>query len=59
MDRRSGLLLFSDDQGRAAAPEAARLMAELLGWSEERRTAELEGYLAIARAHQPHVPHGV
>lgn len=53
MDRRSALLLFSDDQGRAAAPEAARIMADLLGWSEARRAAELEAYLALADKHGP------
>lgn len=53
MDRRSALLLFSDDQGRAAAPEAARIMADLLGWSEPRRAAELEAYLALADRHRP------
>lgn len=53
MDRRSALLLFSDDQGRAAAPEAARIMGTLLGWSEARRRAELEAYLALAGRHGP------
>lgn len=51
MDRRSALLLFSDDQGRAAAPEVARIMGDLLGWSDERRAAELEAYRAVAERH--------
>jgi len=53
MDRRSALMLFSDDQGRAAAPEAARIMADLLGWSEARRASELDAYLALADMHRP------
>nr|WP_280953669.1 glycerol-3-phosphate dehydrogenase/oxidase [Symbiobacterium terraclitae] len=54
MDRRSALLLFSNDQGRAAAPEAARIMGDLLGWSEEKRAAEMEAYRAVADRHAVH-----
>ncbi|MEW8978734.1 MAG: glycerol-3-phosphate dehydrogenase/oxidase [Symbiobacterium sp.] len=52
MDRRSALLLFSDDQGEAAAVEAARVMGDLLGWSEERRAAELAAYRKVVRRHR-------
>jgi len=51
MDRRSALMLFSEDQGRAAAPEAARIMGALLGWSDERRAKEQKAYLAVADRH--------
>lgn len=52
MDRRAALLMFSDDQGQAAAPEAAQIMGDLLGWSDERRAAELANYRTIVRSHQ-------
>ena len=35
MDRRAALLLFSREQGEAAAPAAADVMGEVLGWDAE------------------------
>jgi glycerol-3-phosphate dehydrogenase len=51
MDRRGALLLFSPDFGLAGAPEAAAIMAEILGWDGARRDRELAAYLQLARAH--------
>ncbi|MGE5674622.1 MAG: glycerol-3-phosphate dehydrogenase C-terminal domain-containing protein, partial [Mycobacterium leprae] len=48
LDRRSSLLLFSDDQGAAAAAPAAELMAQLLGWSDAHRRQQLASYEAAA-----------
>ncbi len=53
LDRRLGLLLFSDDHGAAAAEEAANILAERLGWDEPRRQAEISGYRVLARAYGP------
>jgi glycerol-3-phosphate dehydrogenase len=38
---------FSADQGMAAAPRVAELMAGELGWSPARKTAELDAYRAV------------
>ncbi|HUH11589.1 MAG TPA: FAD-dependent oxidoreductase, partial [Longimicrobiales bacterium] len=54
LDRRMALLLFSEDQGRQAAPEAAAILARLLGWSDETRAAQHAAYAAIAARHGPH-----
>ena len=51
MDRRSSLLLFGPDHGLAGAGEASRIMAQLLGWSEERREREVDDYRGLAREH--------
>ena len=51
MDRRAALLLFSPDFGRPGAAEAAAIMGDLLGWSEERRAEELAAYERLATAH--------
>jgi len=51
MDRRAALLLFSPGRGLAAAPEAARVMAGLLGWSEAERERQLAAYRALAKGH--------
>lgn len=48
MDRRAALLIFSPEQGAAAAPAAADILADALGWSAERREREVEDYLAHA-----------
>ncbi len=48
MDRRAALLIFSPEQGAAAAPAAADVLADALGWSAERREREVEDYLAHA-----------
>lgn len=51
MDRRAALLLFSPNFGLAAAPEAAQVMGEALGWDEARREAELGRYISYAAEH--------
>lgn len=51
MDRRTALLLFSEEHGLAGSEEAASLMASLLGWSEEQRAAHLAAYRQVAAAH--------
>jgi glycerol-3-phosphate dehydrogenase len=38
---------FSADQGVAAAPRVAELMASELGWSPDRKAAELDAYRAV------------
>ena len=52
MDRRAALLIFSEDQGEAAAPAAAEVLAGVLGWSAERRDREVAGYRAYAAEHR-------
>ncbi len=49
LDRRTGLLLFSDDHGLAAAPAAAAIAGGLLGWSDAEVTAQLDAYRQRAR----------
>jgi glycerol-3-phosphate dehydrogenase len=49
LDRRTGLLLFSDDHGLAAAPAAAAIAGRLLGWSDAEVTAQLDSYRQLAR----------
>ncbi|MCL5676480.1 MAG: FAD-dependent oxidoreductase, partial [Firmicutes bacterium] len=51
MDRRSALLIFSQDHGLAAAEEVSRLMAERLGWSEADRAEQVEQYRQTAGTH--------
>lgn len=51
MDRRSSLLIFSEDHGLGAAEPASCLMAERLGWSEEHRRAQVEEYRELASRH--------
>jgi glycerol-3-phosphate dehydrogenase len=51
LDRRTGLLLFSDDHGLAAAPAAAEIAGELLGWSGDEVAAQLDAYLELAALH--------
>ncbi len=53
LDRRTGLLLFSDDHGLAAAPSAAAIAAELLGWSDADVAAQLDSYRRLAAGHDP------
>lgn len=53
LDRRLALLIFSEDRGLGAAPEAAAVARDLLEWSEERRVAELTGYRRTAKRHGP------
>jgi glycerol-3-phosphate dehydrogenase len=51
LDRRTGLLLFSDDHGLAAAPRAAAIAAELLGWSDAGTAAQLTSFRRLAAGH--------
>jgi glycerol-3-phosphate dehydrogenase len=51
LDRRAALLLFSPDHGVAAADEASRIMAALLGWSEGERLRQRQEYEQLAAAH--------
>jgi glycerol-3-phosphate dehydrogenase len=51
LDRRTGLLLFSDDHGLAAAPEAAAITGELLGWTAAETAAQLDAYRRVAAEH--------
>jgi glycerol-3-phosphate dehydrogenase len=51
LDRRTGLLLFSDDHGLAAAPAAAAIAGELLGWTDAEVMAQLEAYRLLAAEH--------
>ena len=51
LDRRTGLLLFSDDHGLAGAPAAATIAGALLGWSDAQVAAQLEAYRQLASAH--------
>ena len=44
--RRTRISIEAWDRGVSAAPVAARLMGEVLGWSEERIQAEVDLYLA-------------
>jgi glycerol-3-phosphate dehydrogenase len=52
MDRRAALLLFGPGQGEAAAPGAADVLGNALGWSGERRARELESYRRLAAEHR-------
>ena len=51
LDRRTGLLLFSDDLGLAAAPAAATIAGSLLGWSDAEAVAQLDSYRRLASEH--------
>jgi glycerol-3-phosphate dehydrogenase len=51
LDRRLALLLFSDDRGLAAAPAAATIAADLLGWSDGETAAQLDAYRRLAARH--------
>jgi glycerol-3-phosphate dehydrogenase len=48
LDRRTRALLFAPDQGRGMLTEVAACMSERLGWSPERRRAEIDGYTRLA-----------
>jgi glycerol-3-phosphate dehydrogenase len=52
MDRRSALLLFSKDQGEAAAAAAADVIGGVLRWSAERRAREVAAYRVYAAEHR-------
>jgi glycerol-3-phosphate dehydrogenase len=51
LDRRTGLLLFSDDHGLAAAPAAAAIAQGPLGWSEAEVEEQLAAYRRLAADH--------
>lgn len=48
--RRTRISIEAWDRGVSAAPVAAALMAEVLGWSKERTQTEVERYLARVEA---------
>ncbi|NYH89117.1 glycerol-3-phosphate dehydrogenase/oxidase [Actinopolymorpha rutila] len=48
--RRTRVFMETADRGVAAAPEAARVMASVLGWDEERRAAEVAAYTTAVEA---------
>ena len=50
LSRRTRISIEAWDRGVSAAPVAARLMAEVLGWSEEETAAEVERYLTSVQA---------
>lgn len=50
LTRRTRISIEMFDRGVEAAPEAARLMAGVLGWSEDQVGREVETYLARVRA---------
>lgn len=56
MDRRSALLLFGPGQGETAAPAAAEVLGDVLGWSAERCAGELAAYRAYAAEHRVPAP---
>lgn len=51
LDRRTALLLFSRNRGRAAVEPVVEIMGELLGWDQDRRDREAEEYRERAREH--------
>jgi glycerol-3-phosphate dehydrogenase len=53
LDRRTSLLLFSDDQGRACVDAGAAVLGQCLGWDDARRDTERERYLSLARGLRP------
>ncbi|GIW42488.1 MAG: glycerol-3-phosphate dehydrogenase/oxidase [Candidatus Binatia bacterium] len=50
LERRTRMLLFDLRNGLPEAPEAARLLGELLGWSEHRVREEAAAYAESVRA---------
>lgn len=51
MDRRSALLLFSENHGLSAVETVAEIMGSLLGWDDTKRNSEIKRYTEIANAH--------
>lgn len=51
LDRRTALLLFSDDHGLGAAPAAAAIAAGLLGWTDAETAGQLDAYRLLAARH--------
>jgi glycerol-3-phosphate dehydrogenase len=54
--RRTRICLETTDQGLAAAPAVAKLMAGPLGWSAGQTAAELERYQEVAEVARPELP---
>jgi glycerol-3-phosphate dehydrogenase len=52
MDRRAALLLFAPDSALDGVEEAAAIMGAILGWSPERRGAEVAAYRELAAEHR-------
>ncbi|WP_068396200.1 glycerol-3-phosphate dehydrogenase/oxidase [Kribbia dieselivorans] len=50
LTRRTRISIEVIDRGVAAAPEAAAIMADVLGWSDEQRDMEVEQYRQRVRA---------
>jgi glycerol-3-phosphate dehydrogenase len=50
LTRRTRISFETADRGSAAAPEAASIMASVLGWSDEQQTVELQTYLDRVQA---------
>jgi glycerol-3-phosphate dehydrogenase len=50
LTRRTRISIEAWDRGVAAAPEVADLMGDLLGWSDEDKKREVDGYLARVAA---------
>jgi glycerol-3-phosphate dehydrogenase len=44
LERRGRLFLWDVNNGLTAAPEVARLMADILGWDARRMDAEITSY---------------
>lgn len=52
MDRRLAALLFVENSALRGADEAARIMGDLLGWDEQRRSEEVASYRQLAAEHR-------
>jgi len=50
LTRRTRIYLEAGDRGVTAVPQVAEIMAAVLGWSPERRAAEVQRYLARVEA---------
>ncbi|MGW5361282.1 glycerol-3-phosphate dehydrogenase/oxidase [Actinopolymorpha pittospori] len=48
--RRTRIFMETADRGTAAAPEAARVLGEVLGWDEARRAEEVAAYAQMVDA---------
>lgn len=51
MDRRSALLLFSENHGISAVDTVTDIMGTLLGWNETKQKKERNHYMDIVNAH--------
>lgn len=48
--RRTRMLIETEHRGTAAADEVATIMADVLGWDDDTRAAEIDGYRALVEA---------